>query len=76
MKKTLRRAVLDSACSQTVAGEIFSLTYSLIHKMTDKQLVETAKSNRTFCFEDGVTVKASKAVKISVNLAGVKGVKS
>ena len=36
--------------------------------------METAKSNKTFCFGDGVEVKADKAAKFPVIFVGVKGI--
>ena len=41
----------------------------------DKHFVKTYKSNRTFCFADGVEVKAIKSVKFSVTIGDVKDVR-
>ena len=38
--------------------------------------MENAKSNGTFCFADGVEVKAIKAVKFPVTLGSIKGVRA
>ena len=68
VKKALGRAVLDSASSQTVAGEIWFNTFL-------DTLEKTAKFKSTFCFWDEVEVKAIKAVKFPLTLVGVKGVR-
>ena len=72
LKKTQNRAVLNTVSSQTVALEIwFSIYFHTINDL-DRQLVETAKSNRTFCFEDWVEVKAVKFPVTSVSIKGVR----
>ena len=51
-------AVLDSACSQTVTEKLcFDIFFEMLNDR-DKHLVKAAKSNRTFCFDDRVEVKA------------------
>ena len=72
--ETLNRAVLDSVCSQTFAGEIwFEIFFDTLSDRV-KQLVETAKFNRAFCFGDGEEIKTIKTVKFPVTLGGIKGV--
>ena len=48
-RETLGIAVLDSACSHTVAGKLwFDISLTLLND-GDKHMVKTAKSNRIFC---------------------------
>ena len=61
MSKLVREAhgmaVLDSACSQIVARKLwFDIFFDTLNDQ-DKHLVKTAKTNKTFCFGDGVEVK-------------------
>lgn len=75
VKETLGMAVLDSACSQTVAGEIWFNVFFDTLNGRDKRLVETVRSNRIFCFEDGVEVRAIKTVKFPVTIGGIRGIR-
>ena len=48
MRETLGRALIDSACSQTVAGKLwFDIFFDTLNDQ-DKLLIKTAKSIRTF----------------------------
>ena len=75
VRETLGMTVLDSACSRIVAGKLwFDIFFDTLNNR-DKCLVKTAKSNRTFCFDDGVKIKAINSVKFLVTIGSVKGVK-
>ena len=71
MKETLSRGILNMHVHELLL-EKFGLFFDTLNDQ-DKWLVKTAKSNRTFCFGDGVDVKAIKAVKFPVTLGGIKG---
>ena len=58
MKDMRGRAILDFECSQTVVGEIFLNVFSDTLNILDKQFVETAKSNKIFCFGNWGEVKS------------------
>ena len=76
MRETLGITVLDSACSHTVAGKLwFDMFFDTLNDQ-DKCFVKTAKSNRKFCFGDGVEVKAINSVKFPVTIGCVKGVRA
>ena len=71
VRETLGIAVLDSACSQTVARKLwFDIFFDTLNKQ-DICLVKTAEYNRTFCFGDIVELKAINLVTIG----GIKGVR-
>ena len=75
VKKILGMAVLDSACSWTIARKLwFDIFFETLNDR-DKCFVKTAKSNRTFCFGDGVKVKTINLVKFPVTIWGVKGIR-
>ena len=65
-------AVLDSACTHTIAGELWLEVFLGTLSDGDKNLVKIRNSNRSFCFGDGVAVKASKVVKFPVTIGGVR----
>ena len=75
VRETLGMAVFNSACSQSVARKLwFDIFFDMLNDL-DKCFIKTAKSNRTFCFGDGVEVKAIKSVKFLLTIGGVKSVK-
>ena len=45
----------------------FDITFDTLNDQ-DKRLVKTAKTNKTFCFGDGVEVKAIKSVKFPATI--------
>ena len=71
VRETLDMVVLDLACSWTVTEKLWFDTLN----DRDKSLVKTAESNRTFCFDDGVKIKAINSVKFLVTIRGVKVLK-
>ena len=69
-------AVLDSACSRTVAGKLwFDIFFDTLNHWA-KCLVKNAKLNKTFCLGDGVKVKPIYSVKFLVTIGCVKGVRA
>ena len=75
VRETLGMAVLDSACFRIVAGKLwFDIFFDTLNDQDNRQ-IKTAKSNRTFCFGDGVEVKAIKLVKFPLTIRSVKDVR-
>ena len=75
VRETLGMAVLDSACSRTVAKKLWFDNFFDRLNDRDKHLVKPAKSNRTFGFGDRVEVKAIKSVKFPLTIRSVKDVR-
>ena len=68
VRETLSIAVLDSACSWTVEGNLwFDIFFDMLNDQ-DKRLVKTVKYNRTIYFGDGIEVKAINSVKFPVTI--------
>lgn len=72
----LAMAVLGSAYSWTVAREVWFNVFFHTLSDEDKNLVKISKSNRTFCFGDGVEVKSTKVVKFPVTIGSAKSVRA
>ena len=71
VRETLSMAMLDSACSQTVARKLlFDIFFDMLNDW-EKPFVKTAKSDRTFCFNDRVEVKAINLIKFPITMGGV-----
>ena len=68
VRETLGYAVLDTACTRTITGEIWLQVYLDTLSESDKQLVKTFNSNRKFCFGDSTPVKSTKCVKFPVTI--------
>ena len=66
LQETLGMAVLDTACSSTIAGKIWF--NSFCEMMTDKERkqIQSWKSEKVFVFGDGMPVKAERTVKFPV----------
>lgn len=72
VKETFGMAVLDSACTRTLAGEVWLDVYLDTLNESDLQLVKYTNSDRSFCFGDGVAVTAIKVAKFPVTLGGIR----
>ena len=66
VRETLGIAVL--ACSWTVSRKLWFYIFFDTLNNQDKHLVKTSKSNRIFCFGDGVEVKDINSVKFTVSI--------
>ena len=68
LKETLGMAVLDTACSSTIAGRTWFDSFCEMMTDTDRKLIKNWKSERTFVFGDGIPVKADRTVKFPVTI--------
>ena len=70
--------VREILCMAVLRQLLEKLWFDIFFDMLNDQgkcLVKTASSNRTFCFGDGVEVKAINLVKFLVTIVGIKGVR-
>ena len=70
LRETLGMAILDSACSRTVMGQIWYDVYQETMSEADRKSVVRSKSNRKFCFGDGNTVDSLGTVRFPAVIAG------
>ena len=70
--ETLGMAVLDGACTKTVAGESWTIAYLDILTDKQRQQVKVIPSNVHFRFGDGNDVISNKVVKFPAVLGNQK----
>lgn len=72
VKETLGRAVLDSACTSTICGELWLKVYLEMLSEEEMKLVQFSKSEKSYCFGDGKAVQAIKKVKVPARIGSEK----
>ena len=72
VRETVGRAVLDSACTSTICGELWLETYLEMLTQEERKLVKYSTSTKSYCFGDGRAVKAKKKVTFPALIGPVK----
>ena len=70
--EALKLAVVDRACTKTVAGEEWYKGYVKDLPIKYKNKLQTSTSNTAFKFENGHKVYSFKKVRISANMGGTE----
>ena len=73
VQESLGMAVLDSACTKTVMGEVWYEAYTEALSDYDKTLIKSSPSNTKFRFGDGTEVMSNGCVKIPAVIGKRKG---
>ena len=72
MKEALGKAVLDTGCSKTCAGEVWYIEFFATLSPQDQAEVTEARSSSVFRFGDGKEVRSMKVVTVTIYVGKLK----
>ena len=74
LKKSLARGILDSACTKTVAGKIWTDEYvSMLTNQEREEVLKSAKvSSSLYRFGDGKEIRSKHEITVSMTICGKK----